>query len=148
MKRLGILLALCSVTTMGFSQSPKAQILNDGRAVVQGNVSPGLNKVFGEITTEWVKSMEKVKVRFSDISMSNCTDSRLMSTMTGATKHSWESAFEALNAMASNGWVLEQVYTSNGMSGVKTHYIISASSAQIKPVMPWNQSTSQSARRR
>ena len=105
-------------------------------------------KIFGEITSEWVRSTEKVVVAFPEICLTSCVDNDILTSIAGATKHKWNSAMETLNVMASNGWLLEHVYTTPGMAGVRTHYIISIATNKMKSTQPWSSSNAQSVRRR
>ena len=82
-------------------------------------------------------SQEIVKIEFDEIIVRICQDKKITKAVEEISKYRFSSRDEALNILSSHGWMVDQVWTTEGRNGVTVNYILSKQVPALTPISPW-----------
>ena len=95
------------------------------------------SKLYGSMVSYTQNNKEIVKIEFDQIMLRICQDKKITKVLDQITNYRFSSRDEALNVLSSHGWIVDQIWTTEGRNGVTVHYIISMKVPALTPVSPW-----------
>lgn len=142
MKRLTILLAAIALLASAnvCAQGVKDPATKNG----QGSVMKMNNddaRLYGELTAFTVNGRTTVKVDFNMIIEKIARDKQIFKDCIDLKNYKYANLSEALNVLASHGWIVEHVWTESTRNGMDTKFLISKAVGRMTPVYPWRDKT-------
>lgn len=137
MKRLCLLLA---TAILFVSASVNAQGVKDTSYKTGGGVTKMKHeefRVYGEVKLFSDNGRTTIKVHFDALVEKIFADKETFKLYTQLENYRYESLNEALNVLASYGWSVDHVWTIENRTGVDTHFLISKTVGEMKPLAPW-----------
>ena len=96
-------------------------------------------EIYGTLVATTRANTEEVRFRIDDKVTRATRGEEFLETTERIKKHRFSSAAEALNVLASHGWVLRSTLVVNGRNGQERHYIMAKQVRELMPITPWNQ---------
>ena len=136
MKKLYIVLAIVAllVTT---AQAQMTKNPGDTKGGSDRVVKRELSKLYGSMVSYTQNNQEIVKIEFDEIIVRICQDKKITKAVEEISKYRFSSRDEALNILSSHGWMVDQVWTTEGRNGVTVNYILSKQVPALTPISPW-----------
>ena len=100
-------------------------------------------EVYGTLVATTRANTEEARFKIDEKVRLATRDEEFVSTTERIKKHRFSSAPEALNVLASHGWVLRSTLVVNGRNGQERHYIMAKPVRELMPITPWNQQSVQ-----
>ena len=78
-----------------------------------------------------------VRFNIDDIVMRATRDEDFLSSLKRIEEYSFPNVHQALNVLASHGWVVRSTMVLNGRRGEERHYLMARPTDYITPMSPW-----------
>ena len=132
MMTLGLLTMAATMT----AQDARMGSRNDGKGGAhRTHINSG--EFYGTLVAFNQSNTEVVRFNIDDVVMRATRDPQFLSATKKLKTHRFESTSQALNVLASHGWVVRSTMVLRGRNGDERHYLMARPMDYILPLTPW-----------